>query len=314
MKLKNLIKEFIPGKDMEGNSEQESVNEGMSKQKIEDMIWSLENEIKSWHPSSDSKKKKEIDRLKKKLSKFESVTESSSDEKLYKDLLKQRARAVRKGQTTLVNSLHKEIEKLVQTTRKNKSVNKVKAYDLHMLADTPGTGTAEEFLKNNPNIDLDLVAVAIQQGTINKYELRDIVKGEAEPSQVEKFMKQFVKESINEGIPSDMIKSIAGNLAKQGKVKIFMQGKTSTHDTLMNLLNTLPLAKMLKDDDKEKVVKYAMEKFLKHESVTEDHDTFKLEKLKAKALVLKKKIMPEKVAKRSLLGTIMSEIKTDRKL
>ena len=94
--------------------------------------------------------------------------------------------------------------------------------------------------------------------------------------------KYPVLESVNEGIPSDMIKSIAGNLAKQGKVKIFMQGKTSTHDTLMNLLNTLPLAKMLKDDDKEKIVKYTMEKFLKHESVNEAKKYKKGDKLKIK--------------------------------
>ena len=46
----------------------------MSKEKIEDMIWSLENEVKSWHPSSDSKKRAQIDKLKKDLSKFESVS------------------------------------------------------------------------------------------------------------------------------------------------------------------------------------------------------------------------------------------------
>ena len=45
----------------------------MSKEKIEGMIWSLENEKDSWHPSSDSKKKNMLDKLKKDLSKFESV-------------------------------------------------------------------------------------------------------------------------------------------------------------------------------------------------------------------------------------------------
>jgi hypothetical protein len=50
------------------------INEAkMSKEKIEGMIWSLENEKDSWHPSSDSKKKKMLDKLKKDLSKFESV-------------------------------------------------------------------------------------------------------------------------------------------------------------------------------------------------------------------------------------------------
>jgi hypothetical protein len=43
------------------------------------MIWSLENEVKSWHPSSDSKKRSQIDKLKKDLSKFESVVNEATD-------------------------------------------------------------------------------------------------------------------------------------------------------------------------------------------------------------------------------------------
>ena len=62
---------------MDGN---DGVTEGkMSKEKIEDMIWSLENEVKSWHPSSDSKKRSQIDKLKKDLSKFESVVNETTD-------------------------------------------------------------------------------------------------------------------------------------------------------------------------------------------------------------------------------------------
>ena len=54
------------------------INEAkMSKEKIEGMIWSLENEVKSWHPSNDSKKKAMLDKLRKKLSKFESVVTES---------------------------------------------------------------------------------------------------------------------------------------------------------------------------------------------------------------------------------------------
>ena len=49
----------------------------MTKEKIEGMIWSLENENDSWHPSSDSKKKAMLDKLKKDLSKFESVAVGS---------------------------------------------------------------------------------------------------------------------------------------------------------------------------------------------------------------------------------------------
>jgi len=77
-----------------------------------------------------------------------------------------------------------------------KKEDKQAAYTLHRLANNVGSGTAEEFLKNNPNIDLKSLAKAIQQGTINKYELRDIVKGVTQPSQ--KFMEKFVKKSVNE--------------------------------------------------------------------------------------------------------------------
>ena len=70
---------------------EESVTEAkMSKEKIEDMIWSLENEVKSWHPSNDSKKKAMLDKLRKKLSKFESVvTEAEMTKKTFLDLWKE---------------------------------------------------------------------------------------------------------------------------------------------------------------------------------------------------------------------------------
>ena len=59
----------------------ESVTEAkMSKEKIESLIYSLENQKRSWHPSSDSKKKAMLDKLKKDLSKFESVNESAMSE------------------------------------------------------------------------------------------------------------------------------------------------------------------------------------------------------------------------------------------
>lgn len=58
----------------------EVVNEAkFTKEKIEGLIYSLENEKDSWHPSSPSKKKAMLDKLKKDLSKFESVvTEGKS--------------------------------------------------------------------------------------------------------------------------------------------------------------------------------------------------------------------------------------------
>lgn len=58
----------------------------MSKEKIEDMIWSLENEVKSWHPSNDSKKKAMLDKLKKDLSKFESVVTEARAPKTKEEL------------------------------------------------------------------------------------------------------------------------------------------------------------------------------------------------------------------------------------
>ena len=62
---------------MDGN---DGVNEAkMSKEKIENLIYSLENEKDSWHPSSDSKKKAMLDKLKKDLSKFESVVTEAKD-------------------------------------------------------------------------------------------------------------------------------------------------------------------------------------------------------------------------------------------
>jgi IS1 family transposase len=187
-----------------------------------------------------------------KLSKFkESVNESSSDEKLYQDLLQQRAYAVRKRQTTLVNSLHKQIEKLVRKMRKSESIkesvneSKFKVSDLVKLKKPnrifPKKGQTFRVSHQKGNV---ITVLDPKGGSDRQFHISDIE----------------LAESVNEGIPSDMIKFIAGNLAHKGKVKIFMQGKTSTHDTLMNLLNTLPLAKMFKGGDKEKIVKYAMEK------------------------------------------------------
>jgi uncharacterized protein (TIGR02246 family) len=49
-----------------------------------------------------------------------------------------------------------------------------------------------------------------------------------------------------------------------------MQGKSAGYDTLMNRLNSMPLAKKLKDDDLEKVVEYAMKEMgLKEGKLTE---------------------------------------------
>ena len=70
------------------------------------------------------------------------------------------------------------------------------AYSLHRLASNVGTGTTEEFLSNH-NLDIKLVANAIRQGVINKYELRDIILGKAPKSKIKSFMKEYVSESID---------------------------------------------------------------------------------------------------------------------
>ena len=70
------------------------------------------------------------------------------------------------------------------------------AYTLHRLASNVGTGTTEEFLSNH-NLDIKLVANAIRQGVINKYELRDIILGNASKSKIKSFMKEYVSEAID---------------------------------------------------------------------------------------------------------------------
>ncbi len=58
-----------------------SMNEAkMSKEKIERLIYSLENQKDSWHPSSDSKKKAMLDKLKKDLSRLNEIDNMSMNE------------------------------------------------------------------------------------------------------------------------------------------------------------------------------------------------------------------------------------------
>ena len=71
------------------------------------------------------------------------------------------------------------------------------AYSLHRMAGNIGQSTAEEFLANH-SVDLELLTKAIQQGTINQYELRDVINGSAHPSKIKAFNDEFVTGSINE--------------------------------------------------------------------------------------------------------------------
>ena len=84
-------------------------------------------------------------------------------------------------------------------------VNESDAYLLSMLADKTGTGPAEEFLKNN-KIDLEATKKAIQQGVINKYELRDVVRGNAAKSVTKKVMRE-ISEAFFHWIPRTTLSS-----------------------------------------------------------------------------------------------------------
>ena len=68
-----------------------SMNEAkMSKEKIERLIYSLENQKDSWHPSSDSKKKAMLDKLKKDLSRLNEDRKYNQEELLRLDLIAHR--------------------------------------------------------------------------------------------------------------------------------------------------------------------------------------------------------------------------------
>jgi len=58
---------------------------------------------------------------------------------------------------------------------------------------------------------------------------------------------------VNEAATDRFLQSAARNLAKQ------MRGKSASRDTLMNRLNSMPLASRLKSDELDKIVDYAMQ-------------------------------------------------------
>ena len=78
------------------------------------------------------------------------------------------------------------------------------AYSLHRMAGNIGQSTAEEFLANY-SVDLELLTKAIQQGTINQYDLRDVINGSAHPSKIKAFNDEFVTGSINESQWADQV-------------------------------------------------------------------------------------------------------------
>jgi hypothetical protein len=208
-----------------------------------------------------------------------------------------------------------------------------------MLADTPGTGTAEEFLKVNPNINLKSLAKAIQQGTINKYELRDIVKGVAEPFQVEKFMKQFVKESWVRGLDRYKVTLENGDAidvkVKEGQglqaVEELLSKEGLKYRTVMKKASraTLSVNEVSKGFDKTLEAYKALEAKIQDARLNyynapgpdkKRAANAKLKKLETVKEKMKKQLFKQleeaaskKFNKRTALGTIMSEIKSDRK-
>jgi len=95
----------------------------------------------------------------------------------------------------MTSSEEKTYHALLRKYKINESLSD-DAYSLHRLASNVGTGTTEEFLSNH-NLDIKLVANAIRQGVINKYELRDIILGKAPKSKIKSFMKEYVSEAID---------------------------------------------------------------------------------------------------------------------
>ena len=120
-----------------------------SKEKLEYLLWDLENSNKLSNPSDPKKKAALIKKLKKQLDTVkESLVVESSEE----------------------------------------------AYSLHRLGDNLGQEVAAEFLSKH-DVDLKLLTKAVQQKTINKYEIRDVVNGSAHKLKVKTFIKDFVNES-----------------------------------------------------------------------------------------------------------------------
>jgi len=88
------------------------------------------------------------------------------------------------------------------------------AYLLHRLAGNIGQDAAAEFLKDN-DLDLNLLSKAIQQKTINKYQLRDIVRGDTDKALIKRFIKeQFLIESVESKFIKDKEPSLRRYLKK----------------------------------------------------------------------------------------------------
>lgn len=114
------------------------------------------------------------------------------------------------------NRLEQIVREEFRGLRENSLNENQDAYTLHRLANNVGQSVAEEFLMNH-NVDLKLLAKAIQQNTISKYEVRDVINNTAHKLKIKQFMDEFVKESVNEGndpleLPNSRIVSIQDDI------------------------------------------------------------------------------------------------------
>ena len=128
----------------------------MTKDKLENLIYSLENENDSWHPSSDSKKKSMLDKLKKDLSKFESVV---TEEVVYNssNTKPDAAKKATKEFGKLLPKANKGVEPYVFAVIKTKARN-------YRLAIKSGSYVAHEFmsgLRKDGILTADIVKKAV---------------------------------------------------------------------------------------------------------------------------------------------------------
>jgi hypothetical protein len=74
-------------------------------------------------------------------------------------------------------------------------LNESDAYAISRMSNDIGLGPAQDFLDSH-NVNIELLKKDISQGTINRYDLRDIIRGNAPSSKIKKFIKTYVNESV----------------------------------------------------------------------------------------------------------------------
>ena len=81
----------------------------------------------------------------------------------------------------------------------------------------------------------------------------------------------IIESVVNEAATDRFLQSAARNLAKQ------MRGKSASRTTLMNRLNSMPLANSLKPDELEKIIDYAMQEMGLNEEKDQTNDKSKID-------------------------------------